>query len=589
MTAGGAAAQVPVSERSHQAAAVTPSDSAAQLGPLGDLALDLQEQGSGDLADGDVSDPLWTDFHIDFGDAPNALELTIAEHELDDVGEPTVGQATNGGDPQFTDPTYAMGPNDYSINYVTSGIPAAERAVIEATMVAWANSVDMNNGRIDVQIQYVSMSGSALASTSHAYVILSDGSTMPTALYNATLGGDQFPGSADILIIINSNINWSTQLSGSIPSNQYSLYATMLHEIGHGLGFSSSLNPSSVAGDPHTSFDTRLFYDLASGGAGTAPSAPRQTITNPSVTTSNAWFLNLDGTWERIYDPSSFQGGSSMSHFDEATYSGFTGAAGAVMTPTQYNGESSYLIDAVVLGGMEAAGWSIQFAPAAPNVSSANIGPGSLTLAVSPNTGTAKPPAAQWRVTVKQGSTTISSTTVAATDRAITVPGYLPAGTYEIYITGVGTGGVSSPVVLSVTSTNASAPTYTNCRQAPVNPIFNTTNSVNASVYRLYCAYFLRYPDMAGFNFWFDTHVNGGWSLEKISDFFADGTEFGTTYGSLNNDQFVTLIYNNVLSRSPEPVGYAFWVNQLNTGGFTRGEVMLFFSQSDEFRSLTGT
>ncbi len=541
-----------------------------------------------ELADEDVSDPEWTDFHIDFADPPNPLELTIAENELEVVGEPTVGQAGQGGDPNFTDPAYSFGANDFSINYLTAGIPAAERAVIDATMEAWASSVDMNSGRIDVQIEYVAMSGSALASTSHAFVILSDGSTMPTALLNASLGGDQFPGSPDIRIIVNSNINWSSQLSGPISSSQYSLYATMLHEIGHGLGFSSSFNPSSAAGDPHTSFDARLFYDLASGG-GAGPSAPRQTISSPSVTTGQAWFLNLDGTWERIYDPTSYQGGSSMSHFDEATYSGFTGAAGSVMTPTQYNGETSYEIDAVVLGGMEAAGWHIKAAPAAPNVSSANIGPGSTTVAVSPNTGTANPPAAQWRVVIKQGPSTIATTTVAATDRSITVPGYLPAGTYTISIFGVGTGGTSSPVVLTVTSTNAAAPTYTNCRQAPVNPIFNTTNEVNASVYRLYCAYFLRYPDLAGFGFWFDTHVNEGWSLARISDFFATGAEFDATYGSLNNDQFVTLIYNNVLSRSPEPVGYAFWVNQLNSGGFTRGEVMLFFSQSDEFKGLTGT
>ncbi len=538
-----------------------------------------------------VTGPQWTDHHIDFGDPPTVWEERAVDNQLDAMGEPEAsGQAAQGGDPQFTNPSFAVGANDYTIDYISStGIPDAHRAVIDQTMEDWANAVDMNNGGINVQIQYVPMAGSALASTQHAFVILADGSTMPTALYNATLGYDRYPLDPDVLIVVNSNINWSTQLSGDIPSSQYSLYATMLHEIGHGLGFSSSFRPTSVASDVHTSFDKRLFFDVASG-TGTAPSAPQRTINNPMVTTGQAWFLNLDGTWERIFDPTAaFQSGSSMSHFDEATYSGFTNAAGAVMTPIQYNGESSYEIDAVVLGAMEAAGWRIQVAPAPPIATTPVVTPDTLTVSVSPDTSTTHPPAAQWRVVVSQGSTVVSSATVSAADRAITVPGYLAAGTYTVTITGVGTGGVSSPAIFTVTSTNTAPPTYTNCRQAPVNPVFNTSNEVNASVYRLYCAYFLRYPDMDGFNFWFATFSNGTMTLDEISNFFAGGDEFGATYGSLTNDQFVELIYTNVLSRSPEPVGYAFWVDQLNTGGFTRGEVMLFFSQSDEFRILTGT
>ncbi len=131
--------------------------------------------------------------------------------------------------------------------------------------------------------------------------------------------------------------------------------------------------------------------------------------------------------------------------------------------------------------------------------------------------------------------------------------------------------------------------TYDNCRQAPVNPAFDTADATRASVYRLYCAYFLRYPDLAGFNFWHDTVESETMNLDEVSTFFAGSDEFDATYGELSNDEFVELIYTNVLERAAEPEGFAFWVGRLDSGVMTRGGVMLFFSQSDEFKTKTGT
>jgi hypothetical protein len=101
-------------------------------------------------------------------------------------------------------------------------------------------------------------------------------------------------------------------------------------------------------------------------------------------------------------------------------------------------------------------------------------------------------------------------------------------------------------------------------------------------VVRLYLAYFLRYPDYAGLQY----HVNlvrGGGQLSSISEGFALSPEFQTAYGTLNNGQFVTLLYQNVLGRSPDTAGFDFHVARLN-GGTPRGVVMLGFSESTEFR-----
>ena len=101
---------------------------------------------------------------------------------------------------------------------------------------------------------------------------------------------------------------------------------------------------------------------------------------------------------------------------------------------------------------------------------------------------------------------------------------------------------------------------------------------------RLYFAYFLRIPDYAGLLYWVNLSRNG-MSLDSISEAFAQSPEFITRYGSLNNADFVTLVYQNVLGRAPDPAGFAYWTGLLNSGTYTRGQVMLGFSESPEYRT----
>jgi len=75
--------------------------------------------------------------------------------------------------------------------------------------------------------------------------------------------------------------------------------------------------------------------------------------------------------------------------------------------------------------------------------------------------------------------------------------------------------------------------------------------------------------------------VNSGSSLASVALAFAKSSEFTTKYGALNNSQFVTLVYQNVLGRNPDAAGLAHWVTKLG-GGMTRGEMMTAFSESSE-------
>lgn len=107
-----------------------------------------------------------------------------------------------------------------------------------------------------------------------------------------------------------------------------------------------------------------------------------------------------------------------------------------------------------------------------------------------------------------------------------------------------------------------------------------------APVARLYFAYFLRIPDYGGLMYWVGEYASGNRTLNDISNFFASSSEFQATYSSLDNGQFVDLIYTNLFNRAPDPGGRAYWVSELDAGNRTRGEVMAFFSDSQEYREL---
>src|SRR5205814_794120 len=125
-------------------------------------------------------------------------------------------------------------------------------------------------------------------------------------------------------------------------------------------------------------------------------------------------------------------------------------------------------------------------------------------------------------------------------------------------------------------------------RAQVIESFFNSSEFQGAisPVARLYFAYFLRIPDYNGMDFWIRYYRSGN-SLQSISNFFAQSVEFQSRYGSLDNGQFVDLVYRNVLGRAPDAGGFAFWKAELDSGRRTRGQVMLGFSESAEYRQVS--
>jgi Ca2+-binding RTX toxin-like protein len=101
-----------------------------------------------------------------------------------------------------------------------------------------------------------------------------------------------------------------------------------------------------------------------------------------------------------------------------------------------------------------------------------------------------------------------------------------------------------------------------------------------AQAYRLYFATLDRAPDALGLNFQ-SARLKAGTALTDVAAGFVNSPEFQATYGSLDDAQFVNLLYQNVLDRSAAPGEIAFHVGRLQAGA-SRSDVVVGFSESPE-------
>lgn len=104
---------------------------------------------------------------------------------------------------------------------------------------------------------------------------------------------------------------------------------------------------------------------------------------------------------------------------------------------------------------------------------------------------------------------------------------------------------------------------------------------------RLYRAAFLRNPDTSGLDYWVRKRWAGTGPV-SIANGFVASSEFHAKYGSLSNDAFVTLIYQNVFGRNPDSGGRAYWNKKLGSG-VGRGQMLYELSNSSEYRGDTAT
>ena len=106
-----------------------------------------------------------------------------------------------------------------------------------------------------------------------------------------------------------------------------------------------------------------------------------------------------------------------------------------------------------------------------------------------------------------------------------------------------------------------------------------------AQVVDAYIGALNRDPDYAGFTFWTNQLKQGVTQLTMLNTFITS-PEFTAIYGNTTNTQFVTLVYQNVLGRSPDTAGLNYWVAQLGAG-VSRASMLQAFVNGAEFQTLS--
>ena len=193
----------------------------------------------------------------------------------------------------------------------------------------------------------------------------------PVALAEAITGEElNAVGDADINIVVNSTANWNYDTTGSVPRNRIDLATVVLHELGHGLGFLSSIDSTSDT-TVSIGFDNRfIIYDLFLETPPGQSLVDATLFSSPSKELLAAVIKRLDFDGENavrenggklvpLFAPQTFDVGSSVSHLDEASFR--AGTPNALMTPSVANGESIHDPGPVTLGMLEDLGWPLRY------------------------------------------------------------------------------------------------------------------------------------------------------------------------------------------------------------------------------------
>lgn len=85
------------------------------------------------------------------------------------------------------------------------------------------------------------------------------------------------------------------------------------------------------------------------------------------------------------------------------------------------------------------------------------------------------------------------------------------------------------------------------------------------SATELYLGFFGRAPDTAGLYYW-SNQISQGISPLDVAKGFSQSSEFTQKYGPLDASAKINLAYQNILERSPDAGGHAYWTNRLETG-----------------------
>jgi hypothetical protein len=269
------------------------------------------------------------------------------------------------------------------ITYKTSGtdpwgrncvpFPAEVKTAFDAAAAIWESRLE-SAVPIRISACWTSELPSGVLGSSGANPIRKNFTNAPTldtwylgSLANSLAGSDLDPSKFDMHISYSSKYDWYFGTDGNPPADQFDFLSVAAHEICHGLNYMGSSRYSDQSGLYVYGFnDNPLVWDtFIEGGDGTKLTSLGFTDSSTLGTffTSNDLWWNgphaksaNGGSRVKIYAPSEWRSGSSLSHLDFDTYK--PPNPNSLMVWSIGRGSAQHDPGPVTLGILEDMGWN---------------------------------------------------------------------------------------------------------------------------------------------------------------------------------------------------------------------------------------
>ena len=192
----------------------------------------------------------------------------------------------------------------------------------------------------------------------------------PSALADALALKNLGLGQPDVVAVFSANTNWYFGTDGNVSSSEYDFATVVLHEVGHGLGFSGSMQVGTLDGQVvgRWGFGNGVpyMYDLF------AVNGRNQNLTDTSIfpntspqlaaelQSGNLFFTGSEAFEANgnkvapLYAPTNWVQGTSYSHLDLS----YRDTSDSLMTGFLSNGEANHFIGPVTSGLFNDIGWN---------------------------------------------------------------------------------------------------------------------------------------------------------------------------------------------------------------------------------------
>ncbi|MBO0932802.1 T9SS type A sorting domain-containing protein [Fibrella aquatilis] len=255
----------------------------------------------------------------------------------------------------------------FIVDYV--GYPADAKAAFQRAVDIWSTLI-VSPVPIRVKATWQPLKTNVLGSARPAtYIYSPDGSQKVTSYYPIALAEKisrralNSPDSADIVANFSSNNNWYLGLDARPGPGTTDLVTVVLHELGHGLGFTGLIRGDGTS-RLADKLRTTVFDQFIENNPGVKIADP-QTFTTATTLFNQLVGQNLylngpvlrqkTGDRAKLYAPITYSDGSSLYHLDESTFR--LGDANSLMTPIINNAEAIHNPGPIVIAFFEDMEW----------------------------------------------------------------------------------------------------------------------------------------------------------------------------------------------------------------------------------------